>query len=294
MKAFIYIITNAVNGKRYVGLTKRSVDLRFKEHQHSAALGQKTHLYNAIRKYGKDKFSVRVLEETTLELVASREKFFIADLNPEYNMTLGGESRVSRVPLICITNGDQEWYIPKADQIPEGCWRGRAFANIASSAAGQIGKKRSQDAIDQTAAKHRGMKRTEETRLRMSFSAKAWGDRHPKGENHSCFGKHFWNNGVLTILSKDCPDGWVKGRLSTTGVSTKQWVLKDPNGKIFKQPKNQSGAVFVKSLGLNYLYLLKFRRNNLPFTGRLKGWEIVSCDRVVNSRLKPGQVNTDE
>ena len=30
--AFIYVITNDVNGKRYVGKTNNSIDKRFKEH----------------------------------------------------------------------------------------------------------------------------------------------------------------------------------------------------------------------------------------------------------------------
>ena len=59
----VYLITNRVNGKRYVGITSRGYQERFKEHIHDALNGSKTILHNAIRKYGQDNFDIILLED---------------------------------------------------------------------------------------------------------------------------------------------------------------------------------------------------------------------------------------
>lgn len=51
---FIYILT-APNGKSYVGQTKRSVDVRIKQHWR---VGKCTAIHHALRKYGMDAFDV--------------------------------------------------------------------------------------------------------------------------------------------------------------------------------------------------------------------------------------------
>ena len=52
--AFIYIITNDVNGKQYVGKTNRNIDKRFREHISDSKKKrcEKRPLYNAMNKYG--------------------------------------------------------------------------------------------------------------------------------------------------------------------------------------------------------------------------------------------------
>ena len=55
----IYVITNLIDGMKYVGQTTRSVKERFKEH----ARRKDTLIGQNIRIYGKDKFKIEVLEE---------------------------------------------------------------------------------------------------------------------------------------------------------------------------------------------------------------------------------------
>lgn len=55
-------------------------------------------LYNAIRKYGKDKFKIELLEETTEDNIDAREIYYInsfnsTDDNIGYNIALGGGGR---------------------------------------------------------------------------------------------------------------------------------------------------------------------------------------------------------
>ena len=48
----IYLITNLINGKQYVGQTKRSVKDRYAEHiQEALNTDKNLHLYNSMRKY---------------------------------------------------------------------------------------------------------------------------------------------------------------------------------------------------------------------------------------------------
>lgn len=95
----IYSITNKVNNKTYVGKTIKSVDERFNAHINTAKYGSQSHLHRAIRKYGKNNFIVSILEDNILSEVTltEREIFWINKLNPEYNMTLGGEGSSGRI-----------------------------------------------------------------------------------------------------------------------------------------------------------------------------------------------------
>jgi hypothetical protein len=84
----IYKITNLINGNFYIGKTIKTADERFKRHFYNHKNGN-THLYKAMRKYGFYNFRIEVLEQT--ELLNEREMYWIEVLNPQYNMTIGGD-----------------------------------------------------------------------------------------------------------------------------------------------------------------------------------------------------------
>lgn len=61
----VYKITNAVNGKAYIGITSRSTDERFNDHlSRSRNDARFSRLYLAMRKYGVENFSVETLEQS--------------------------------------------------------------------------------------------------------------------------------------------------------------------------------------------------------------------------------------
>lgn len=74
MKYFFYKIVNKRNGKSYIGMTKRSVDVRYSEHIRCAMRNHDINnnyvmpMYNALRKYGTDVFCV---EEVYIQEVSS-------------------------------------------------------------------------------------------------------------------------------------------------------------------------------------------------------------------------------
>lgn len=91
MSSIIYQITNVVNSKFYIGKTSKTLQERFQRHCYNHQK-QKTHLYNAMRKYGVDKFNIEIieiLEETNS--ANEREIYWIETLKPHYNMTIGGD-----------------------------------------------------------------------------------------------------------------------------------------------------------------------------------------------------------
>ena len=96
--AYIYVITNKINQKRYVGKTEH-IDpvLRFKEHIRESRKKRNDNrpLHRALRKYGAENFNFSVLEEVSSNEASHREIYWISELNTYgssgYNATKGGD-----------------------------------------------------------------------------------------------------------------------------------------------------------------------------------------------------------
>lgn len=93
----IYSITNAVNGKIYIGQTVQGLARRKGEHIHRFNLGERDHkLYRAMRKYGLEAFKFEVIcNVLKREFLDEMECYFIEKHNSfrrGYNMTCGGDS----------------------------------------------------------------------------------------------------------------------------------------------------------------------------------------------------------
>lgn len=95
----VYIIRNTVNSKVYIGQTCQGVYTRFMQHMKPSVIKQRGSykLYNAINKYGRDKFYYEILEERIkAEDIDNKEIYYIDKFNSfkvGYNTTLGGDSK---------------------------------------------------------------------------------------------------------------------------------------------------------------------------------------------------------
>lgn len=97
--SYIYVITNDVNGKQYVGKTDWTIEKRFKEHikDKTKRSFEKRPLYDAMNKYGIEHFSIKQLEQCNDFIVNEREIYWINKLDTYkngYNATLGGDGKI--------------------------------------------------------------------------------------------------------------------------------------------------------------------------------------------------------
>lgn len=88
----VYIITNLLDNKLYVGVTSNSLKFRFRSH-----CSQGTVLTRAIKKHGKHNFTISLIEEFNNKKEAFiAEQKYIKQFNSKapngYNLTDGGES----------------------------------------------------------------------------------------------------------------------------------------------------------------------------------------------------------
>jgi group I intron endonuclease len=95
----VYLITNKVNGKQYIGQTVRPLHLRWNSHTYAAREGAKFALPLAILKYGASFFTMESLHVCeSQEEMDFVECFYIALLDTMapngYNLTPGGEHPV--------------------------------------------------------------------------------------------------------------------------------------------------------------------------------------------------------
>ena len=94
----IYKITNAINGKVYIGQTIKTAHERFQEHIYSARRGSKYALHSAIRKHGESNFAVEEIIACGSQVELNQQEIHqisthssVVDSGLGYNMTFGGE-----------------------------------------------------------------------------------------------------------------------------------------------------------------------------------------------------------
>jgi len=88
----VYLITNNVNGKIYIGKDESNSKKKYDNYYGSGKL-----IIRAIHKYGKNNFTKKILFETTDKIeLSTKEKYFIElyqsqNIELGYNITKGGD-----------------------------------------------------------------------------------------------------------------------------------------------------------------------------------------------------------
>lgn len=98
----IYLITNLSNKKQYVGITKFSIEERFLQHTRRGFI-----LTEAIKKYGKEQFSIQLIEQNeSIKKGYELEQYYIKEYGTKvpngYNLTDGGDG------LYGVVIGDED------------------------------------------------------------------------------------------------------------------------------------------------------------------------------------------
>jgi group I intron endonuclease len=99
MTSKIYKIVNDINDKVYVGKTTLELNARFRQHLTDATRRseEKRPLYNAINLYGKEHFSIELIEECDWAIESEREQYWIGyykGYEDGYNATRGGDGKI--------------------------------------------------------------------------------------------------------------------------------------------------------------------------------------------------------
>ena len=194
----IYVHTNTVNGKSYVGQTcQKNPEGRW--HKDGSGYKSNDHFTNAIRKYGWDAFThIIVVSGLTLEEANLAESLFIEyfdTMNPVkgYNKKGGGSNG--------FMSEESKQRISKANK----------------------GLKRSDEFCKNLSERMKGHDVSCEVRSILSKKCSGWHHTEERRRKISekNTGKHWYNNGVENVFTFECPDGYVSGMLKQSN-ETKQ------------------------------------------------------------------------
>lgn len=214
MYGYIYKTTNLVNGKIYVGKKRGEFTSKY--------FGSGRYLNNALNKYGKDNFSVELLEYCdSLEQQNNQEKYWIAyfkDLGCDmYNISRGGDGGDTYYGL---SDEDRNMRCEKTSKVTvfrhlpvesrKKAWETRrkngtdkfSTAQLEKMSKSHLGKKQSKETVmkksmirlgthlsEETKRKisesNKGKKRSIETRMKMSKI-----NKQRVGELNGFYGKH--------------------------------------------------------------------------------------------------------
>ena len=97
---YIYVITNVINNKKYIGKTTLNIEKRFKQHcnEYKKERCKNRPLYSAMLKYGVENFTIDLLHTCKVEDLSKYEQYYINQLstygNNGYNATKGGDGSI--------------------------------------------------------------------------------------------------------------------------------------------------------------------------------------------------------
>ena len=154
----LYLITNRINGKRYVGQTVQSMNRRWIHHKSHS---NKTAISRAINKYHSENFDVKILSRCyTFDEMNHRERYYIKIFNTlapnGYNLRDGGNN---------------------------GAMHAESKNKISLALKGRQGKPHTKETRLKISNLNKGKKHSENTKRKMSNSR--------KGTNNPNYGKKF-------------------------------------------------------------------------------------------------------
>ena len=172
-KSGIYLITNNINGKQYVG---QSIDIDFRIHQHMFWKSRSI-IHKAIKKYGIENFSYDIIMTCPPEMLDVWEKDMINlydTMTPNgYNRTTGGSNGYNRV----ISEETKK----KMSEARKGCIPWNKGVHLESPMKGkhhsEETKKKMSEAKKGRISNRKGKHHSEETKRKMSEAR--------KGKHHS-------------------------------------------------------------------------------------------------------------
>ena len=208
----IYRTTNLVNGKTYIGQHKyKKLNDKY--------IGSGLHLKRAIEKYGMENFKKDILvfgiiKKNFIDLLEKEYiKFYRSIGKAEYNIADGGQGGSINKGMHWKLSEETKKKISEAN-------KGRKMSEEwrRKNSEAHKGKKReplSDEHKKKISESHKGYHHSDEARKKMSEACKgrsAWNKgKHLSDEARKAM--HWFNNGEISIRTKECPEGFVSGRI---------------------------------------------------------------------------------
>ena len=201
---YIYRITNKINGKTYIGQHKYNK-------LNDKYMGSGKLIIKAKQKYGVENFEKEILYSSIQykETADDIERFAIAKERAlgkaEYNIADGGQGGNLGEEINKKLRGENNPFYgkkhsEKTRRMLSEMRKGKKFGHLSEET-----KRKISDA-------QKGKHFSEERKRNISESLKGhtpWNKGKKTGSN----GTHWYNNGKINIKAKECPVGFVKGRL---------------------------------------------------------------------------------
>jgi len=157
-KVVVYRWVNNVNNKTYVGSSVDFTTRLYKYYSIKHLMENKTHIHNALVKYGYSNFSLEILEYSNIKDIIEREQYYLNILKPEYNiLQIAGSS-------LGFKHSEKTLNFYRNEREVSNETR----KNLSLAATGRILSKEDKDIISD---KRSGIKLSEETKLKISGAA---------------------------------------------------------------------------------------------------------------------------
>jgi group I intron endonuclease len=186
----IYKITNSINGKVYIGQTvQKNPKMRWYDHQAKARCGVNQPLFNAIRKYGVEKFSWEVIDQAnSLEELNKLEEQYVEQYNSihtGYNIRKAGGNKLhNKASIEKMRESQREAHARRRAKGCEGGWKRCDGGAMKGKSHPGKGTKRTQEQITRIKAGQQNMLNSEkglEYRRKQSENSKRmWVERKLK------------------------------------------------------------------------------------------------------------------
>lgn len=248
---YIYCITNLVNNKTYIGQHKTN-------NLNDNYMGSGTLLHKAYKKYGIENFEKIILAVTeTRENVDILEKVFIKlfreEGKAEYNITDGGDG----VHCSGVREIERRIKISKAGKNRIVSEETRKKLSESNKGKGHPQKEETKIKIAESVSERwKNLEYKNKVSKKIGESRKGIKNKNPAWNKNKSTNCHWYNNGKDNILCKECPEGFVKGRiiseeikqnLRTINIGKSHIVSEETRKKISEsQKKNPNRAMLGK------------------------------------------------
>ena len=205
---YIYEIKNEINGKTYIGQHKTN-------NIADSYIGSGVVLHRAYEKYGKENFTKKIIAICeTSQNADILEKVFIAlyraEGKAEYNICDGGNG------IICSGEFEiqRRLKISKASKGHVVTKETREKISKSNKGKKHLHDEKTKKKIGYCSKEHwkrKGFKENVGKKISESLTGRKRNE--PAWNKGKSTGMHWWNNGIENVCSKECPDGFVAGRI---------------------------------------------------------------------------------